>query len=328
MIPAYASQPNDTGAPGTELTVQATCHQQKLTNAFQKFSGGELHTGAERQKSAFPHGLKYYITCLPDELRLHPVLVRLNLIHLILEPNHALRLKSPRVSEPILLTSNGTIIAGFRNWHEAVSDGRPLVECIEYPLSDEEALQSILTDHQPTRTWNNFTRVRVALELEPYFQKRALANQITGGRHKGSANLPKAGHIDVREEIAIIAAVSGRTVSNVKTILEKAAPKVIDALQVGALRINRALSWCAMPKWRQIEIYTDYQLKRAQGKVIRCAIAQLEMVGPGAVIEALREQQTREPGSVMIRVGRHPQTVILLGQDLLSRPSLAELANR
>jgi SOS response regulatory protein OraA/RecX len=246
--------------------------------------------------------------------------VRLDLVHSVVELNQAVRLKGRPLSEPIRITTNGTLIAGFGDWHQAVSEGRALVDCIEYPLSDQEALECILVDHQPRRTWNSFNRVRVALELKPYFQKKALANQITGGKYKGSANLPKAEHIDVREEIASLAGVGSRTVSNVKMILEKAAPGLKEALHTGALTINRALHWCALPQWKQMEQFAD-------------ALAQSEVRAMGhnvgAVLEALQQKDAREPGSVEVQVGTRKQTVILLGQDLLSGPTpITELANR
>jgi hypothetical protein len=99
----------------------------------------------------------------PDELHLHPALVRLNLIHSVVDRNQAVRLKGRPLPEQILITTNGTIFAGFAEWHRAVSDGHPVVDCIEYPLSDEEAPEVILVHYQPRRTWNSFNRVRVAL---------------------------------------------------------------------------------------------------------------------------------------------------------------------
>jgi hypothetical protein len=62
-----------------------------------------------------------------------------------------------------------------------------------------------------------------------------------GGKCKGSANLPEAQRIDVREEIAGIAAVCPRNVSNVRTILAVAHPRLKEALQNGTLKINRAI---------------------------------------------------------------------------------------
>jgi hypothetical protein len=155
----------------------------------------------------------------PKQLRLHPALDELDWVGVIGELNEAVRLTNSSVTEPILITTNGTILAGISRWRTAVHDGRPEINCIEYPLSEDEALEFIIGHHQPQRGWNAFIRIRLALKLEPYFQQRALDNMRAGGKYKGSAKLPEAEHIDVRQEIARAAGVGARNVSNVRTIL-------------------------------------------------------------------------------------------------------------
>src|SRR5712692_5562793 len=97
-----------------------------------------------------------------------------------------------------------------------------------------------------------------------------------GGKCKGSANLPEAQHIDVRQEIARAAGVGTRNVSNVRTILQTAHPRLIEALQDGRLTINRAIQWCKQPKAQQVERFTQYTLERATSKVIRQSITRLK----------------------------------------------------
>ena len=231
---------------------------------------------------------------------------------------------SPTVTEPILITTNGTILAGFGRWRSAVFDGRHEINCIEYPLSEDEALQFIISHHQPQRGWNAFIRIRLALTLEPYFQQRALDNMRAGGKYKGLANLPEAQHIDVRQEIADAAGVGARNVSNVKTILKNAHPRLITALLDGTLTINGAMQFCKLPKAEQLEQFIRHSEDRETNKVIRQSIGRPkeEKISPdvGAVLDALQQQEARQPGSVMVRVGRFQRTVILIGQDLLTGP--------
>jgi hypothetical protein len=156
----------------------------------------------------------------PEQLRLHPALDELGWTGVIDELNDAARLKDQSVPEPILITTNGTILAGFGRWRSALFDDQHEINCIEYPLSEDEALQFIIRHHQPQRGWNAFIRIRLALKLETSFQKRALANMRAGGKYKGSANLPEAQHIDVRQEIARVAGVCDRQVSKVSSILQ------------------------------------------------------------------------------------------------------------
>lgn len=110
----------------------------------------------------------------PRQLRLHPALEEIGCAGLTDEFNEAARLKDHFVPEPVLITTNGTILVGFGRWQSALFDDRREINCIEYPLSEEEALQFIISHHQPQRAWNAFVRIRLALKLEPYFQKKAL----------------------------------------------------------------------------------------------------------------------------------------------------------
>ncbi len=258
----------------------------------------------------------------PEQLRLHPALEELGWLGLIDELNDAARLKNQSVPEPIFVTPNGTILAGFGSWQLALLECRQDIHCIEYPLSEDESLPFILTHHQPRRGWNAFVRIRVALTLTPHFQQRALDNMRAGGKYKGSADLPEAQHVDVRQEIAAAAGVGTRNVSNVKMILDRAHPRLKDALRDGRLTINRAVQFCKLPWAEQLEQFTLYVEERETNKVVRRSIARpkdtktsLDVV---AVLDALRQQETRQPGSVVVRVSRRQSSVILVGRDLLT----------
>jgi hypothetical protein len=218
------------------------------------------------------------IVCSPERLRLHPALQEVGWIGVVGELNEAVRPTNLSLTEPILITTRGIILAGIGRWRSAILDGRQEINCIEYPLSEEEALQFIISHHQPQRGWNAFIRIRLALTLEPYFQQKALENMRAGGKYKGLANLPEAQHIDVRQGIARSAGpgACARNVSNVKTILQFAHPTVIHALTDDRLRISPAVSWCKLPKGEQFERFIRYTEDRAISKVIRLSIARAE----------------------------------------------------
>jgi hypothetical protein len=184
----------------------------------------------------------------PEHLRLHRALEELGWTGVIDEFNDAARLTNPSVTEPILITTNGTILAGFGRWRLAVFERRHEIHCIEYPLREDESLPFILTHHQTRCGWNAFVRIRLALTLEPNLQQRALDNMRAGGKYKGLASLPDVQRIDVRQEIASVAAVGARNVSKVKTILEVAHPRLIEALRNSTLTINRAIQFCKLPR--------------------------------------------------------------------------------
>jgi len=261
----------------------------------------------------------------PEQLQLHPAMKELGWTGVIDELNDAARLKDHSVPEQVLITTNGTILAGFGHWRSAVFDGRHEINCIEYPLGDNEALEFIIRHHQPQCGWNAFIRIRLALKLEPYLQQKALENMRAGGKRKGLADLPEAQHIDVRQVIANFAGpgACARNVSNGKTILQTAHPRLIEALTDGSLKINRALPWCKLPKAEQVEQLINYLWKRGTDKVISQSIGRPQKdesnLDLGSVLDALQQQEVRQPGSVMVRRrGRLQHTVILIGQDLLA----------
>ncbi|MFY9560979.1 MAG: hypothetical protein WAQ52_12165 [Terriglobales bacterium] len=118
----------------------------------------------------------------PEQLRLHRAMDELDWLGVMGELNEAVRVTNPSLSDPILITTNGTILAGFGRWRLALFEHRHEINCIEYPLTENEALQFIISHHQPQRGWNAFISIRLALKLEPYFQQRALHNIRTGGK--------------------------------------------------------------------------------------------------------------------------------------------------
>jgi hypothetical protein len=238
------------------------------------------------------------------------------------EFNNAARLTKLLITEPILITTNGMILAGFGRWRLAVLERTQEVHCIEYSVSEDESLQFILAHHQTHNGWNAFVRIHLALTLEPNLQQRALHNLRAGGKYKGWANLPDVQRIDVRQEVAAAAAVGARNVTNVKKLLKLAHPRLIEALRNGTLTINRAMQFCKLPRADQLDQFISYSEDRATNKVIRRSIARpkKETISPevGTVLDALQHQEARQPGSVAVRVGRHKRTVVLIGQDLFA----------
>jgi len=290
-----------TGLPASKRVQSA---QDRLQSPL--ISGGKNLQGSPAARS-------------PGELRLHPVFIQLNLVGTLI--NCAVHGRKPEgsVREPILVTTSGIVISGVREWHAAVSEGRPALDCTEYQLNDDEALQLILMLQQSRGTWNSFTRIQLALQQEPCLQAKAHANQVAGGKDKGLANLPEARQIDVRQEIAYLAGACPRNISKVKTILRKAHFRLIEACQTGIVTIHRALQLCRLPMAEQIEQLSRYLNERSSGKATRQSIETLcmEKIGPkaGVLLRALLQREAREPGSVVMRAGTRKQTVILIGQD-------------
>jgi hypothetical protein len=253
----------------------------------------------------------------PGALRLHPAFIQLNLAGWLI--NSESQAKPHGVCEPILITKSGILVSGFADWHAAVSAGQAEIDCSEFSLNDDEALQLILSLHRPRGAWNDFTRTELALKQESYFQSKALANQIAGGKHKGLANLPKAEYIDVRQEIANLAGVCARNVGKVKIILKKAHSRLKEALHNGTVTINRALQLCRLQKAEQLEELTRFLGERSSSKTTRQSIDKLrsEKLSSdiGVFLTALQQLEATKPDSVEIRPGTRNKTVILVGKD-------------
>jgi hypothetical protein len=87
---------------------------------------------------------------------------------------------------------------------------------------------------------NDFVRILLALDLEPWFKEKARSNQQAGGRSKGSSKLTEAERLDVRSEIAAAAGVSVGNVSKVKQLIMTAQPELVQALRSREVSIRRA----------------------------------------------------------------------------------------
>jgi hypothetical protein len=266
----------------------------------------------------------------PGQLRLHPAMKELGWTGVIDELNDAARLKDQSVPEPILITTNGTILAGFGYWRFEMLEGRHEVNCIECPLSEDEALRFILTHHQSRTGWNDFVRIRLALTLEPNLQQAALDNMRAGGKFKGSTSLAEADRIDVREKIARRAGTGTGNVSKVKAILLSTHPNVITAVQNGWLSIHRAWLWSKLPKLQQRAEFARYEEEHTQRKILREFLPRPASVSldPAQVIETLQRVEAQQPGSIDIRVSRRRRTVVILAQDFSRLPGTQKELDR
>jgi hypothetical protein len=256
---------------------------------------------------------------LPEQLRLHPTLEEFDFLA-VEDLNKSAELKMLAVPEPIIVTPDGTILAGFGAWRFAKLEGNGALHCIEYPLREEEVLPFILRYHQPRRTWNSFVRISMARRLKCALQQKALDNMRAGGKNKGSTNLSQADRIDVRQEIAKLAGTGTGNVTKVATILERAHPNIIVALQNGLLSIHRAWQWCKLSKTEQREEFARYEEDRTRRKLLReFSVGKSKTsLDPAQIIEPCNSSKSLEPGSIAIQTSLSGRTIIVLGQDLLT----------
>jgi len=183
--------------------------------------------------------------------------------------------------DPIAITRERIIIDGYSRWELAKRIGRPMLNCIEYDLSSEEALGQLVRTHCSSRGLTDFLRIELALDMEPYFHEKALVNQQAGGHDKGLSKLTKAEQIDTRREIARIADVGSGNVRKVKTVLTHGCPSLLQAARTKEVSINLADKWSREPHAQQQEYLRRIRIERGIKKKARNLVAaQLERLSP------------------------------------------------
>ena len=206
----------------------------------------------------------------PEQLRAHPVYLKACGPLAAVTIPHGPADPIPIIT-PLLTTQDGLILDGHERWAVARHQRQRTLPCIEYDLTDEEALTFMLDKHRRSDRLNAFCRIVMALALEPHWRARARERQRRGGEGTLSSNLTKAHAIDVRAELARVAGVGAGNVTKVKQLLETATPLVRGALRLGEVTIHRAWQWRHLPPNRQNEELNKYR----HGKVIRPTILHL-----------------------------------------------------
>jgi len=156
------------------------------------------------------------VTCRLDELRPHPSYVR----HHLTVPAFQLSALTERgnlaLLDPLVITRDRTILDGYALRELARQQGSPTLPCIELNLNEAEGLQWLLWKSRRSNGLNAFSRILLALDLEPGLKEKARSNQRAGGQNKGSSKLTEDKRLDVRSEVARAAGVSVGNVTKVR----------------------------------------------------------------------------------------------------------------
>src|ERR1700751_4205628 len=132
-----------------------------------------------------------FVICHPDELRPHPSYTGRNLAVHACQLSAVAELRDLAFREPLLITQDNIILDGFARWTLARVQDRPSLVCIQFEMSEQEAIQYILQRHRRSNGLNDFIRICLGLELESFLKAK--------GRPKGSSNLTESGTLDVRK---------------------------------------------------------------------------------------------------------------------------------
>lgn len=253
----------------------------------------------------------------PSSLRAHPVLQRLRIAAPL--PKGGSLQEFPEIP---IITAAGIVLEGHDRVEAARRNGEPGLACLVYESSEDDALTWLLRRHRPCKGWNDFTRIVIALELEPTLRARASANQSRGGRDKGSSNLTEDERIDVRREVAQIAGVGVGNVTKVKQSLPLICSEIRTALSLAEIRIHRAWLWRNKSHTEQRKALSEHLEKKALSATVRRLLIQQlansrSDVNAGIVIHRLLEVLQNDPGLIKFSVFRFDGPRLLITDDLL-----------
>ena len=217
---------------------------------------------------------------LTSKLQAHPAIRRLGFASATVKRSVLADRGEEAFNDPLTVTNDGNILDGHARWELAKAQGRRELLCIIRTVAPEQALIHFLRAQHRSARLNDFNRIRLALELEPYLKVQAHLNQSTGGRTKLSSEVTKAQPLDVRTEIARIAGVSAGNVTHAKFLMEKAAPEVIFALAEGTIRIGRARGWLNSSRDGGQHELRQFQMKRTMRAASKALLSRHPSVGP------------------------------------------------
>lgn len=267
------------------------------------------------------------VTCRLDKLHPHPSYVR----HHLTVPASQLSALAERgnlaLLEPLVITRGRTILDGYARLELARLQGRLTLPCIEYELTEAEALHWLLQRHLRSNGLNAFSRILLALELEPWFKEKARSNQRAGGQNKGSSKLTEAERLDVRSKIAAAAGVSVGNVSKVTQLTMNAHPELLQALLSREISIHRAWGWSKAPLEKQREELRLDQSKRGIKKTIRTLVSRHRSKSSPTVLDLssltvtdlgrrLSALDSSKFGPVSVEVIKAPGRTVFLTEEL------------
>jgi len=258
-----------------------------------------------------------------EELHPHPSFARHRLNFPLAELSVAASPAYLGLLEPIAITQDNVILKGYAQWKLAGLQDRETVRCIEYTLPGHEALQHLIQAHRRSHILNDFARIALALDLEPWLQEKARSNQRNGGQSKGSSTLTKASRADVRSQIAAAASASTGNVTKVKQLLRLAHPDVLEAVRIGDVSIHRAWLWSKQDARKQAQQLFEHRGKKAVRRTIRQLISRHQTDEPYPVLAlselllALKGIDCNHPHKIEVGVVDSPGLGVLVTKELL-----------
>lgn len=281
------------------------------------------------------NGIKaQFVTCSVHELRPHPSYARRNLCVDASNLAALADLESRAFDYPLIITRDRFIVDGYGRWELAKRNGRRILRCVEYDLTEQEALQWLIQTHRPSHGLSDFIRIELALDLEPHFQEKALLNQQAGGRGKVLSKLTAAERVNSRREVARVAHVSVGNVHKVKYILTHACLSLREAARASEISINLADKWSHDPEAEQQEHLRLVRIERGIRKKARQLVAahlaessastanervfkMSDFIRIANQLATIAPEESNELGSIEVNVLSGPGRAIFVTEELI-----------
>jgi hypothetical protein len=262
-----------------------------------------------------------------NELNPHPSYVRHELSVSASQLSALAELGSLAIHQPIVISRSGIVVDGYARWELARLQGRQKILCLEYELTEEEALRWLIQTHHPLRGLNSYCRTLLALDLAPSLQEAARTNQRLGGKSKSSSNLTEAQKVDVRSKTAATAGVSSGNVSKGEEVSRSAPPGVQQALRSGEIRVHKAWQWRRLSPQEQQERLEESRSQKGtnltsrrliQKHAARLGSSQLVPPTLGELLKPLLPDRATALDSIVVSEIAAPGRIAYFTQDALS----------
>jgi hypothetical protein len=269
---------------------------------------------------------RQFVTCRVADLRLHPSYVRYGLAVSASQLSALVELSDHAFLDQVVMTRDRFVIDGFALLELARRQGLPTLLCIELDLNETEGLQWLLWKVRQSNVLNAFSRILLALDLQPSLREKARLNQRVGPQSKGSSKLTKGECVYVRSEVARAAGVSTGNVTKVIQIMKTTNLRLREALQAGQIRIHRAWQWRQLSPERQLRELEFYLSQQGTNKVIRRLIKR-HVAKPSAIptnqpnlgdlLKCRPLHETGELASISVVVIDAPENIAFLTKGAL-----------
>lgn len=171
----------------------------------------------------------------------------------------------------------------------------------------DDPVAFVLSENLHRRHLNESQRAMVGARAKSIYEAEAKSRQriggAAGGSGKGPANLPEAAKGDARDKAARSVNVSGRTVQHAETVLRRAAPEVVRAVESGKLAVSAAAELTKLEPEKQREVM-ERAKPRADGEIrgglIRAYVKQAEKAEVAKQLEAEAPTMPEGPFRVIV----------------------------